>query len=35
VDGKLIYSRAKTGVFPDEGKLVEMLLEMRGGDWVV
>jgi len=30
VDGKLIYSKDKTGRFPDEGEVTELLQEPKG-----
>jgi len=31
VDGKLVYSKDKTGRFPDEGEVVELARKLKGG----
>ena len=31
VDGKLIYSKDRTGRFPDQGEVVELIEKMQGG----
>jgi selenoprotein W-related protein len=30
VDGKLVYSKAQTGRFPDEGEVVKLLEKAKG-----